>query len=222
MIRMLCFGALLALGVCGASADEYWFAYEASDGFPEEEGWTRGTSAGGATRFLDQGDLVIDSRASIEISDFYRMDLAGHLDPGPGETFLARWRVLIEESNGTLGDLIVDIRSDARWAALFHMSENALGNLFEPGLSVPFKPGVYHEFDLRSSDMRTYELRIDGKLMTTGRFRQGLFQSDVTWGDGIQGSSSLSRWDYFRFGVVPEPSSALLVSLGFMIRRDQR
>ena len=217
MIRMLCFGALLALGVCGASADEYWIAYEGND-WPENVGWTRGTSGGGAIRFLERGNLVIDSRASIRISDFYSMDLGGSLDPDPGEIFVARWRILIEEVNG-LRDPAFEIRSDDRWALVLYFDEATVGSLFEPGIRASFEPGVYHRFEVRSSDMRRYELYIDESLAITGAFRQGLFQSQVSWGDGFQGSASLTRWDYLRFGVVPEPSTAFMAAFALLSRR---
>ena len=220
MIRLLCFTLTLALAVAGARADQYWITYEGND-FPENVGWTRITFNGEAIRFLDQGNLVIDSRASIMIADFYHMDLAGTLDPDPGEMFIAQWRLLVEEST-TLGDPTFEIRSDDDLAVLFTIDEDTLYSVFEPLVRVRFTPGAFHEFELRSSDMRAYGLYIDGNLALDGSFWPSVAGSFVSWGDGVQGAASLARWDYFRFGVVPEPNSALLFSLAFMIRRDRR
>ena len=219
MIRMLCLGALLALAVCGASGDEYWIAYEGND-FPENEGWRRITFGGGANRFLNQGNLVIDSLASTQIADFYEMRRNGELDPDPGELFLMQWRLKIEEIVGFM-DISLGVNSDEKWAIALEMNMNTIRSSLE-GLTASFDPGVFHVFALTSTNMRTYELRIDGKPAINGQFRLFFDSSRVAWGDGVQGSASLSQWDYFRFGVVPEPSSALLFSVGFMIRRDQR
>ena len=219
MIRVLCLCGLLALPVCRASADEYWIAYEGND-FPENEGWRRITFGGGAERFLDQGNFVIDSLASTQIADFYEMRRNGELDPDPGELFLMQWRLRIEEVIGFM-DISLGVNSDERWAIAFQMNTDTIRSALE-GLTASFDPGVFHEFALTSTNMRTYELRIDGKPAIKGQFRLFFDSSRVGWGDGIQGSASLSRWDYFKFGVVPEPNSALLFSLAFMIRRDQR
>ena len=220
MIRMLCLGALLALGVCGASADQYWIAYEGND-FPENEGWRRITFGGGAERYLDQGNLVIDSLASTQIADFYEMRRNGELDPGPGELFVMEWRTQIDEVVGFM-DLTVGVNSDEEWSVGFELNMDTIRSLLEPGTNASFEPGVAHSFDFSSADMRSYELRIDEETVISGHFIRFFESSRVGWGDGVQGAASLSRWDYFRFGVVPEPSSALLFSLGFTIRRDQR
>ncbi len=222
MIRMLCFGTLLALAVCGASADEYWFAYEATDRFPEEEGWRRITTGGGAVRSLENGQLIIDGRAGIEITDRYEMNLGGNLDPDPGELFVARWRVRVDEVTG-FADPAVSVRSDENRAVLFRYDENRVFNLFEPNASAQFTPRVFHDFEFRSPDMLTYELDIDGRLAITGSLRPTVLQSRVSWGDSTQGATSLASWDYFRFGVVPEPMPASMLLVAFLaIRRDQR
>ena len=85
----------------------------------------------------------------------------------------------------------------------------------------PFEPGVFHEFELRTRDMRDYELYIDGNLAISGSFWLSLTWSRAFWGDSIQGGASLARWDYFRFGVVPEPNSllALLAIAPCVLRR---
>ncbi len=220
MIRMLCLGALLALAVCGASADQYWIAYEGND-FPENEGWRRITRAGGANRFLERGHLVIDSLASTQIVDGYEMRRPGQFDPDPGELLVVEWRVQIDSVVG-FTDIVIVVSSDDEWEVGFEMNMDTIRSVLEPGVVASFEPGVPHQFDFRSVDMRAYELRIDGSPTISGSFRPLFDSSRVVWGDGIQGSASLSRWDYFRFGVVPEPSSLLLFSLGFTIRRDQQ
>ncbi len=74
---------------------------------------------------------------------------------------------------------------------------------------VEFKPGAFHEFELRSADMRGYELYADGAFAVEGVFFESLFGPGIWWGDFVRGSSSLAAWDYFRFGVVPEPGAVM-------------
>ena len=222
MIRMLCFTTVLALAVSVGRADPYWIAYEGNE-FPENEGWTRITGPlGGAQRFIENGALVLDSRASTSIVDFYRREMNGQLDPDPGELFIMQWRLKIDEVVG-LYDVVAGVFFDENWAAAFQLNEDTIFSTFEAGVSASFQPGVFHDFELRSADMRSYELYIDNVLAIQGSFWLSLQGSRVGWGDGVQGAASLSRWDYVRFGVVPEPGAVLLMSfLGPWLIRAQR
>jgi hypothetical protein len=204
---------LTALLVVGAArASPYWIEYEPANGhFPEEEGWTRIWNDGGALRTLEDGCLVIDSRASYEIVDYYRQYLDGHLNPGPAETFLMEWRMTIDEVDGR-HDPGVSVFGDDKWAVGFAFSLDTIESGFEYGVSASFDPGVPHSFEFSSSDMRAYALYIDGQLAIQGSFWESLDASHVGWGDVVEGSSSLTRWDYFEFGVVPEPSARLSVT----------
>jgi len=197
--------AVLSLATAAGAA--YWVEYEPASGlFPEQAGWTRVIHAGGAQRYFDEGALVLDGRASIQIVDYYRMDRPGALDPGVGEVFVAQWRLLVDEVN-ELEDPAVTVFSDDRWSVLFDFGEDHVRSFEEPGLVAWFEPYVYHDFELRSIDMRAYELFIDGHLSLAGSFHRLVSSSLIAWGDGVQGSASLSRWDYFRFGALPEPGA---------------
>ena len=111
----------------------------------------------------------------------------------------------------THADPAVVVFSDDAWAVGFEFEESGLSSGFESGLTASFDPGVFHDFEFRSSDMRQYELYIDGSLSLTGHFEHVITASEVSWGAGVQGASSLSRWDCFEFGVIPEPSSLALI-----------
>jgi len=219
-MRMLIF-LLTALGalVTIAGADQYWIAYEGND-FPENEGWLR-VSYGQPERWIEDGCLVIDSRGSVSWVEFYQLDMGGNLDPGPGELFVMEWRLRIEDTNGA--DAGIAVFSDDKWGAAFHLDADTISSVFEPDTSAPFLPDVFHEYELRSSDMRSYELYIDDDLAIEGSFWFQLVESRVAWGDDVQGAASLSRWDYVRFGVVPEPRSLVLVAalLTWLLRRGR-
>jgi len=198
--------AALGVLVPQAGADEYWIAYEGND-FPENEGWTRSYGAGGADRWIDDGVLVLDGRADSSIYDSYSM--LRSVDPGPGELFLMRWRLKVDEVTVGHSDPIVGVFSDESWSVGFRFSETHVFNVDDLGMNASFEPGIFHRFELRSWDMRSFELSIDDTVALTGDFVHVITASKVAWGDGVVGAASLSRWDYFEFGVIPEPSSAI-------------
>jgi hypothetical protein len=212
MYRMFNAIVTMLLVVGAARASPYCIEYEPANGqFPEEEGWWRHTSYGGDQRWIEDGCLVIDGMPDPRTQDYYEMRRTGALDPGPGEEFVIQWRIRIDELQW-YHDPEVDVFSDEKWAVGFLMSLGQIESEFEQGVSAPFEPGVFHTFAFRSADMRTYVLSIDGVPAIYGNFWLSLWDSRVFWGDGVSGGGSLGRWDYFRFGVVPECDSFLSAS----------
>jgi hypothetical protein len=217
MIRMLSLLLVCVLAVSIASADEYWIAYEGND-FPENEGWTRIWFDPQAERWIENGALAIDSRASTSTCEWYEW-YPEVVDPAPGEEFIMCWRLCVDDGGFDVG---VSVYSDEKWAAAFLLDEDTIVSVFEPDVSASFTPNVFHEFELRSVDMRTYELFIDDALAIEGTFWLSLIQSRVLWGDKVQGAASLSRWDYVRFGVAPEPNGTLIIiAIGLWILRPK-
>jgi hypothetical protein len=222
---LLLASGLAALGSLStaALAEPYWVAYEGND-YPENEGWWRLWYDGKAIRSLEDGVLVQDTLFDPHIADFYVMHRWGSLDPEPGETFVVQWRVQIDERSGE--DVTIGLFSDEQWGVGFIYSNNMVYSAFEDGKIAVFEPGAYHDFEFRSSNMRDYQLTIDGQIAFEGAFWLSLIDSEVSWGDGSTGAASLSRWDYFRFGVIPEPTTGLSMFLtlfiGFQTRRQIR
>ena len=68
-------------------------------------------------------------------------------------------------------------------------------------------PGVIENITVDAEAMGDFSILIDHRL----------------GGDVIQGGTSVSRWDYFRFGVVPEPATWLgaLAGLVFVISHQR-
>lgn len=187
-----------------ARASPYEILYDPNTGlYPEETGWTRFPFYGGDIRSIEDGWLVMDGMRDPRIQDYYRMLFNGNLDPGPGEELVVSWRIRID---GLIGpyDPTVGVFSDDKWVVGFEMSRTEIASEFEQGASAAFEPGVPHTFELRSSDMRTYVLSIDGAPAIHGNFWLSLWDSRVQWGDGMYGGASLAAWDYFRISVVPE------------------
>ena len=129
---------------------------------------------------------------------------------GPGELFVMEWRALIEEEvGGPSWDSSAWVNSDDGWQVTIGLRPHEVFSQYE-SVSIPIEPGVFHDYRLTSSDMRTYELYIDGELARAGTFWQGLTAARISWGPVADGVSSLSQWDYVRVGVVPEPASRFL------------
>ncbi len=218
MRRSLLVLKLLLVAGVPALATPWWEAYE-GDVFPEDQGWTRVHGSIPAQRWIDNGVLFIDSRASPLIYDYYEMVFDHPVDPGLGETFVMRWRLKVDAT--TYYDQEIGVTSDAAgpdefYSAAFGFRADAIVSVFEH-TSAPFAPGVFHDFELRSSNMRTYELYIDQTPAMDGLFTEVFGPPRVAWGDAGYGSSSLAEWDYVRFGVTPEPGALLTVLAGGLL-----
>jgi len=199
-----------------AGAAPYWHTYEGND-LPENEGWTRywGNQDGeyqgdGAIRTLDDGVLTMDSLYDPWVWDWAYIERPGQMDPDPGETLVMEWRLLVEEVLGRV-DPGVSLASDERWLAGFAYNEDYIWSIYEEDVTIPITSGVFHDYHFTSSDMRTYELYIDGTLAREGVFSPLASQSEVIWGDLGKPLASRAQWDYFRVGVVPEPTSLVMV-----------
>lgn len=193
-----------------ARADLYWVSYEGND-LPENEGWTHTPGNPPAERSIDDGSLFIDSRVPGGTTDGNAMYRPDGFDPGPGEMFVMQWRIKVHES--PLWDAGVFFSSDELFAVGFGFSENSMISDYEPSIRIEYAPGVYHSFELRSEDMRHYVLTMDGAPVIDGVFSESFYGPSLGFGD-LASPESLGQWDYFRFGVVPEPESLMLALAG--------
>jgi hypothetical protein len=151
----------------------------------------------------------LDGLSSEDVFDYYERKAS--IAPAMGESFVVQWRVFVAEVHGG-PDISLAINADDRYSAGFQLSDSAIRTVFGAQQSASFEPGRFHEFHLYSSDMRAFVLEIDGAVQMTGFFHQVASASRIAWGDGVQGASSLSQWDYVRFGIVPESDSATLMA----------
>jgi hypothetical protein len=214
MIRMLSFTVAVLLVPGIASAEQYWIAYEGND-FPENVGWRRhygnenGPYEGGAERWIEDGVFVLDSLRHHQIYDFY--DIERSIDPGPGEVFVAEWRVSVEESIPEYDVGVSITRDDPPGFVLFRLRQDEV-YIWTEGVSISLGESGFHTYRLESCDMQSYSLVVDDVIMYYGMFDPRTFStSRVSFGDNTQGARSLSRWDYLRFGVVPEPGTVVLL-----------
>jgi hypothetical protein len=213
----------LAFTLCAfpalATAEPYWIAYEGND-FPENEGWDRhwgvhvppGDPNSVPERSIDDGVFVLDTTCDIWLNDYYQIHR--QIDPAPGELFVAEWRVAVDELLVYWDAKIAFARDNPPGHAAFSFGVDQL--LIDTGedILLPIAPGP-HSYRFESWDMDQFELYLDGALAHQGVFEsESLLQSYVTFGNGTLGASSLSRWDYVRFGAIPEPTSFLLAIIG--------
>jgi hypothetical protein len=205
-MRILTILTLFAL-VSSAAAEQFWIEYDASSGlFPEECGWTRTTHGGGAVRSLADGVLTLDSTADQLIADYYRVDRP--ITPGPGETFVATWRVRVGYHSG-YWEALAYIHADDGGRVLVDYKMDRM-RVFDEGWQFAITPGVFHTYRIESNDMDVYTLSVDGSAVHGGVFHgPGEPIPFVDFGDIGYGGDTLTRldWEYFGFGIIPEPSS---------------
>lgn len=203
--------ALVVLCIIGsAMAEPFWVEYDASCGqFPEQVGWDRLAMGGGARRSLDGGVLTLDGLASTMIVDDYGM--LHPIDLGPGESFVMHWRLRVDEVDG-FADPGVAAFSEGFGRVSLLYSESSIYSILEVAWIADFEPHVFHDYSLVSADLLTYTLSIDSAVVYTGQMVSPSHNPGIDWGDEWEGGSSRSDWDYVGFGVVPEPSMALLLA----------
>ena len=200
---------------------QYFVGYEANGVYPEAEGWTRYATNDGATRYFQDGALVLDDAGNTTVTDAYAWYRPGQLDPGPGEVFSAQWRLCVDQSQAPF-DPIIGVFSDERRAAEVGISWNSI-HIPGAGFVATFEPGIFHEYEFRSTDMLTFDLYVDGGLVFSGEFTApALNTSFVAWGEAAVGVASRTRWDYFRFSVTPEPCTVWLALAASLMRLKPR
>jgi hypothetical protein len=208
--------------VGSAAGEQFWVEYDATCGqFPEQVGWERQTYYGGDQHSFDGGSLVLDGLAPDGPEDYYRMDAPIAL--GPGETFVMQWRMRVDQVIGPYFDPGVNFTVLGQAALTLVYSESSIFSLGESTIAT-FEPGVFHNYQVTSSDLDTYTLQIDGQEAHSGLLAPTGWESGMEWGDYTRPVSSLSMWDSVSFGVVPEPGAlALLGCAGLVFRgRTQR
>jgi hypothetical protein len=172
---------------------------------PWDRNWGnwQGQYQGAAYRTLENGILTYDSLYDPGVFDYYYMSRPGQMDPAPPEAFCAQFRLRTDQVDGAWPyDPEVGIQSDEAWGVGLAFNVTSVYSSYEQRALAYIEPGQFHEYSLWSTDMRNYQLEIDGQLAATGVFHQGVSTSWVSWGDSVQGAASLHHWDYVRFGTV--------------------
>ena len=214
-----------------ASAETYWLRYEGDD-YPENEGWTQVRHIPYAERDVQDGVFVLDSSADPHTCEWYERSTAAALwpvseveFPDPGSYFFLQWRMRVDDYSGSSwGGPNMGVASPDGWDAVFYVTDDTIRYAYDSGLIASFEPNEFHDFEMRSRDMRTFELYIDGVLAFEGAWYDSMWSNRIAWGDGTTGASSLSRWDYIRMGIAPEPNSLfmMILFLGAVVAAGKR
>ena len=226
--------AVVLLGVVSAAsarAETYWLHYEGND-FPENHGWTQIRHVPYADRWIEDGVFVLDASAdphTCEWYEYYTDDALWPMPdvavPDPPSYFFLQWRMKVDDYSGSAwGGPVMGVFSHDGWGAAFFVTDDTIRYAYDPGLIAPIEPNEFHEFEMRSPDMRTFELYIDDALAFEGTWYDSQLSNKVGWGDDTTGASSISRWDYVRMGIAPEPNSLfmMVLLLGGMSATGQR
>lgn len=206
-VRALC---ALALSSNAAFADPVSIVYEGND-FPEFVGWQRFTAYGGAERSLNAGALTLDSTHNRDDIDYYEQPWLR--DPAPGELFIAEMRVRVTEGDAFPESGMIIAAADRYGATAILVGYDRL--IILPFYTeIPLAPATWYTISLRSPDMRSFDLYINGIPAHAGQFdHETLNRGFCGFGDEVGGASSRTEWDYVRFVVIPEPSAIALYLL---------
>ncbi len=206
------------------------------DSYPEDEDWNRYERLYRSDRHLAEGWLVQTPRI-VQIDgvdrwqdDFYWRPLASF---DGVEAFFLEWRMdttgLREEMFAVSPASIVlyGIRG-----VLYHFTiarDQVLFRQFDPDRTIRYdiEAGVSHDYRLELYGEELYELYVDGALIDAG-VPEGAYptaDSEIVFGARATYVDSVTRWDYIRFGTIPEPATGALLLSGaafLLLRRGRR
>lgn len=229
MTILLAAVALLGALAMSAAAREWEWSYNPGTRWPEDYGWKLNSQDPPAKRWIEGGQIHFDSRPPYGSWAAYDVEFPhGGIHPEHDETFIMRARVKVDYVSKFFGDASMGVWADNRYGDgfLFGVSRVWAG---AGNRSAEIEPYVFHDYELRSRDMRAYDFFIDGKLAWKGNFVYGGGGTPyVGWGDGST-NYGVSHWDYVSFAMVsdarksfardsvrdrvlaPEPSTILVV-----------
>jgi hypothetical protein len=95
---------------------------------------------------------------------------------------------------------------------------------FLPIVYVDIEPGILHTYRLELYGSESYTWSIDGQVIDSGIPQGSFLESDPTliWGVRRFEFDHTTRWDYIRYGAVPEPATGvflLAASIALIHRR---
>lgn len=212
-------------------------SYDA-DVFPDQIGWARGTSLLFADRTILDGWLVQTAERvpydefMIEQDDIYRRPI----DEFVGMyAFFVEWRMETDGPRTGFGNVSpAAVVAGGNFGISYHFTiandqiRMIRDNLL-PILFVDIEPGVPHTYRLELYGSDLYQFYIDGELIDSG-VPEGAYptlDSRIVFGARAATPEGIStvRWDYIRYGSIPEPASAVFLVMGttlLILRRKSR
>ena len=197
--------------------------YEAN-AFPESDGWER-IAFQAIDRFLQGGWFVHFVDYANEI-DAYRKPLADFAGVG---AFFIEWRVESDAPASILdaSGVPVALVAGGSTGGFYHTTiTDSRVQLFRdtsiPLIFVDIEAGVAHVYRLELVGNASYCWYIDGRIVDSGD-PQGSYpnpDSSIIWATRRQMYNSTTRWDYVRYGTIPQDATGDYDSDGVVTRDD--
>lgn len=210
------------------------------DIFPEADGWSRETSLYFSNRSIEQGwlvqqaEIVPQNPPNLDLSedDFYRRSIAEFTG---AEGFFLEWRVVTDGPrygfpNVAPASIVAyGFRNVGYHFTIADDQVRLIRDNLLPLVYVDIESGVPHTYRLELYGAESYSFLIDGQVVDSG-VPEGAYptaDSAIVFGGRAVHSVELTtvRWDYIRYGVIPEPATGLLLLLGasaIIVRRTQK
>ncbi|MBU0718818.1 MAG: PEP-CTERM sorting domain-containing protein [Planctomycetes bacterium] len=188
------------------------------DVFPEDVGWER-VGSGYVLRTLEAGFLV-QVGEEIGFLDGYRRSLTDFVG---GETFFIEWRVETDAPSSLLdvsGTPVVVVLGGSG-AAFYHTTiTDSRVQLYRdtgiPLVYVDIEAGIPHTYRVELQGTASYAWYIDGELVDSG-VPEGPYPTtdpQVIWSIRHYEIGNTTRWDYLKYGEIPEPGTVVLLLAG--------
>ncbi len=207
-------------------------SYEA-DVFPEVDGWTRSDRLFLADRHLDDGRLVQHAEAvefdppllDEDEDDFYTKSLVAFAGV---DAFFLEWRMETDgprEGFPNVSPAALVAGGNLGVNYHFTIARDQVLFIQDPLLPLVFvdtEPSVPHVYRLELFGTAFYRWLIDGQVVFHG-IPEGPYptaDSVVVFGARAAGQPITARWDYIRFGVIPEEGSGDFDSDGLVTDND--
>ena len=200
-------------------------AYE-GDAFPETQGWARvGTLD--AQRSLEDGWFVHFVGDAGQL-DAYQQSLSGFAGE---QAFFIEWRMETNAPSSLLDSSATPVVLSASGGgpSLYHftITDQRAQLLRDTNIPLVFAnivAGIPHSYRLELFGDQLYSWYVDGVLIDAGIPESAYPAGDsrLIWGTR-HFVDTTTRWDYIRFGTIPEPATALLLLFGgvlLFLRRD--
>jgi hypothetical protein len=238
MMRMIRAFVVVAASLAIKTVSGGVISYEGTV-FPETEGWRRSTSLLYSDRTIENGWLV--QRAEViptppyldtQEDDFYYHSLAAF---SGASFFFLEWRVEADGPSSAIASVApASIVAYGSFGIGYHFTIaddqiRLIRDNLLPIVFVDIEPGVPHTYLLELYGSDLYQFFIDGQLIDSG-VPEGAYptpDSEIVFGARAATPEGVTtvRWDYIRYGVIPEPATAALLLAGttlLILRRKPR
>jgi len=212
-------------------------SYE-GDVFPDSAGWARSDRQYLADRelidgwFVQRADVAVPgmppNTPEVDEDDFYRRSTVDFIGT---DAFFVEWRMETDgprEGFPNVSPAAIVLGGYSH--AFYHFTiARDQARYIDADLEVrlfDIAPDVPHVYRLELNGTTSYRWLIDGQVVFQG-IPAGTYpnpDSEIVFGARAAGQPITARWDYIRYGVIPEPATGLMMILAasFVLRSRSR